>query len=63
GTNMEILLRLMNEWWETRSISSEKARKYKRKVFSEVEKTYFQYNQILILTGLRRVGKTTKGRI
>ncbi|MBO3808986.1 MAG: ATP-binding protein [Candidatus Brockarchaeota archaeon] len=56
---METLLRLMNEWWETRSISREKARKYRRKVFSEVEKTYFQYNQILILTGLRRVGKTT----
>lgn len=56
---MESLLRLMNEWWETGSISSEKARKYRRKVFSEVGKTYFQYNQIIILTGLRRVGKTT----
>jgi len=53
------MLSLLNEWWETGSISREKAKPYKRKVFEVIKKTFFKYRQILILTGLRRVGKST----
>lgn len=56
---MKEVLIILNEWWETNEISKEKAKKYKRKVFEEIKKTSFKYKQILVLTGLRRVGKTT----
>ncbi|MEM3411802.1 MAG: AAA family ATPase [archaeon] len=56
---MEIILPLLNEWWETGTISKEKAREYKRKIFESVKKTFFNYKQILLLSGLRRTGKTT----
>jgi hypothetical protein len=56
---MEELLITLNEWWETNSISKQKAKEYKRKVFLAVKEAFFKYRQILILTGLRRVGKTT----
>ncbi len=47
------------KWWETERISKEKAKPYKRKVFEEIKRTFFNYRQILILNGLRRVGKDT----
>ncbi|MGB9729247.1 MAG: ATP-binding protein [Thermoprotei archaeon] len=56
---MEDILLLLNEWWRTGTISREKAKEYRRKIFNEVKKTYFQYKQIVVLTGLRRVGKST----
>jgi len=56
---MEDLLIDLNEWWKEKSISKEKAKEYKRKIFEKIKKTFFEYRQILILTGLRRVGKTT----
>jgi len=56
---MEDLLIDLNEWWKEKTISKEKAKEYKRKVFEKIKKTFFEYKQILILTGLRRVGKTT----
>ncbi len=55
---MEELI-IQNEWWETKTISKEKAKPYKRKIFKKVKDTFLKYKQILILTGLRRVGKTT----
>lgn len=56
---MEEVLLLLNEWWRTTTISKEKAKQYRRKIFDEIKKTYFQYKQIIVLTGLRRVGKST----
>jgi len=56
---VENLLLILNEWWESGAISGEKAKEYRRKVFYEIIKTYLQYRQILVLTGLRRVGKST----
>lgn len=55
---MEILT-LINEWWESGSISKEKAKEYRRKVFKNIKETFFNYRQIMVLNGLRRVGKTT----
>ncbi len=56
---MKEILITLNEWWETGKISKEKAKEYRRKIFAQIKETYFNYKQILILTGLRRVGKTT----
>jgi len=56
---MDDLLIDLNEWWKEKTISKEKAKEYKRKVFERIKRTFFEYRQILILTGLRRVGKTT----
>jgi len=56
---MKELLITLNEWWETGTISKEKAKEYKRKIFNEIKETFFNYKQILVLVGLRRVGKTT----
>ena len=45
----------INEWWTTGKINLY----YKdRTIYSEI-KEYFKYKQIICLTGLRRVGKTT----
>lgn len=55
---MEILT-ILNDWWETNSISKEKAKEYRRKIFKNIVETFFNYRQILILNGLRRIGKTT----
>ncbi|MGB9677936.1 MAG: ATP-binding protein [Candidatus Ratteibacteria bacterium] len=56
---MEEILLLLNEWWESGSIAKDKAKEYRRKIFEEIKETYFNYRLILILTGLRRVGKST----
>jgi hypothetical protein len=52
------ILELLNEWWLRGSVSKEKAKPYKRKIFPELEKL-MEPRQMLILTGLRRVGKST----
>lgn len=54
---MEILA-LLNPWWKGQPIASELAKPYKRAVFSKIL-GFFKYRQILVLSGLRRVGKTT----
>ena len=56
---MEELLLILNEWWTEGEISEEKAKEYKRTIFQHVTDTFMNYRQIVILTGLRRVGKTT----
>lgn len=53
----EKLLLLSNEWWKD-SILKEKVKHYHRKAFKEIH-DMLKYRQIIVLTGLRRVGKTT----
>ena len=55
---MEELI-IQNEWWERGEINKQKAKPYRRKIFKKIKEIFFNYRQILILTGLRRVGKTT----
>ncbi len=58
---MELLkdiILLLNPWWKGGVLSQELARPYKRAVFRTVMER-LAHRQILILTGLRRVGKTT----
>lgn len=52
------ILDMLNPWWRENTISDELAKPYKRKTFPKVLETS-GYKQIVILAGLRRVGKTT----
>ncbi|MCD6403407.1 MAG: ATP-binding protein [Candidatus Aenigmarchaeota archaeon] len=52
------VLTLLNEWWMTGSVKRSLAPDYKRYGFFETLET-LNKRQITILTGLRRVGKTT----
>ena len=54
---MEII-EILNSWWKENQISSELALPYKRKPFQKILEL-FKYRQITVLSGLRRVGKTT----
>jgi hypothetical protein len=56
---MDEFLTLINSWWKEGKIGEEKAPPYKREIFVDVLKTFNEYRQILILSGLRRVGKST----
>lgn len=47
-----------NPWWRTGTVRSEWLKEYKRSPYFEVEK-YVEKRQILLIWGLRRVGKTT----
>lgn len=53
------ILGILNEWWIREKISEEKAKPYKRTIFDELKDLLLNYRQIVALTGLRRVGKTT----
>lgn len=46
-----------NEWWETGKVSEKNLEKYKRYLFKKILK-FAEDKQIILLTGLRRVGKT-----
>src|SRR3989338_2926949 len=50
--------KLINPWWKDCKISKELAKPYKRAILKEILKL-LDYREIIILTGLRRVGKTT----
>lgn len=52
------ILKLLNPWWTDGTVSKELAKPYKRKIFGSLLEM-FGYRQITILSGLRRVGKTT----
>ncbi len=52
------ILQLLNHWWKTGKVDETLAKPYKREMFNEIEKL-LDYRQIVILSGLRRVGKTT----
>lgn len=56
---MEDVLLLLNDWWGSNFISRDKAKGYRRIIFSDVLDAFSNYRQIIILCGLRRVGKTT----
>ena len=47
----------INPWWKTARIEEEWKQLPKRLIFSEVE-SYLNERQIIVITGLRRVGKT-----
>ena len=47
-----------NEWWVTKRVREDLLKPYKRPLFSELLK-YLKDRQILLVMGLRRVGKTT----
>lgn len=49
---------LLNPWWRGERVSEELAKPYKRSFFDKMQE-FKKYKQIIILTGLRRVGKTT----
>ncbi len=56
---MEIgTLTKFNEWWVTKKVKSDLLKPYKRPLFHEFLK-YLKDRQILLVMGLRRVGKTT----
>lgn len=55
--NIDKLIRF-NEWWATKEVKPSLLKPYKRPMFFEIEK-YISNRQILLITGLRRVGKTT----
>ncbi len=48
----------INPWWKDGRISKELAKPYRRKVFAEV-KRLMGYRQATMITGMRRVGKST----
>lgn len=52
------MLELLNHWWKTKKVNKNLSPNYKRKIFTQVIKT-LNKKQIVILTGLRRIGKTT----
>ena len=56
--NIQDTIRLLNPWLEGETISEELAKHYKRSFFDKMQE-FKNYRQIIILTGLRRVGKTT----
>ena len=51
-------LELLNNWWKEGVVSEELAKQYKRKAYSRLL-GLLNYRQIIVLSGLRRVGKTT----
>jgi predicted AAA+ superfamily ATPase len=51
-------IKFLNPWWENKKVSEELAKPYERKIFSKIKELQ-SYRQTVILTGLRRVGKTT----
>jgi len=51
-------LKSINPWWKGEKISEDLAKPYQRKAFKEILELA-KYRQILILSGLRRVGKST----
>ena len=61
STDMEIesILILLNDWWKSGQVSSDLAKKYRRKIITEFKRVFNKRHEILLLTGLRRVGKTT----
>ncbi|MCS7123693.1 MAG: hypothetical protein RMJ17_03965, partial [Candidatus Aenigmarchaeota archaeon] len=46
-----------NEWWETGKVSEKNLEKYKRYLFQKILK-FIPDRQVILITGLRRVGKT-----
>lgn len=58
NTTITETLLLLNPWWKEGRVPSELVQPYRRKVIEELHKL-LPYRQILLISGLRRVGKTT----
>jgi hypothetical protein len=56
---IEETLRLLNSWWISGKIREDLAKSYKRQAFEEAHSLLTKYKEVIVLTGLRRVGKTT----
>jgi len=55
----EEALRLLNDWWLTGKVKNELTKVYRRDAFEKAIELIGKYRQAIILTGLRRVGKST----
>ncbi|MCK4613351.1 MAG: AAA family ATPase, partial [Thermoplasmata archaeon] len=51
-------LEIFNPWWTAGQVKTELTREFRRPLFSELL-NFFEERQILLVYGLRRVGKTT----
>jgi len=59
GDNMELeKLARFNEWWATKRVRPSLLKPHKRPLFFRIQK-YMGDRQIILITGLRRVGKTS----
>lgn len=56
--NINDVIILLNPWWVSKSSIKELSKPYKRHYYEKI-KGLEKYKQIIILTGLRRVGKST----
>lgn len=52
-------LRLLNSWWINGTVKADLVRNYRRLAFREAYNLLTKYREVVVLTGLRRVGKTT----
>ncbi len=57
-SNIIDTIKLLNPWWEDGSVNEDLAKPYKRDFFNKMQELK-KYRQVVILSGLRRVGKTT----
>ncbi len=57
--SIEDALRALNGWWTSGEVNRELAKPYRRKLFSDVRMVFTFHRQVILLIGLRRVGKTT----
>jgi predicted AAA+ superfamily ATPase len=55
---MEEIVRFLNHWWREGSVRKSLAREYKREYFDELA-NLLEKRQIIVICGLRRVGKST----
>ena len=52
-------LKLLNDWWISGNVKKELIKEYRRPIFEEVYNKLTKYKEVIVLTGLRRVGKST----
>ncbi len=57
-SNIQDIINLLNPWWQDNEVSQDLAKSYKREIINKVKEVQ-SYRQIIIISGLRRVGKTT----
>ena len=56
---LDRLLPLLNGWWSKGRVGADLLKDYRRDAFGEIERLVVDYRPITLITGLRRVGKTT----